>query len=377
MNKTNTTNKLSMTKDSFVFSVHQAYVGRMKSNGIFDSHLRFEPFLDGTWKREDKPSLLSFKKELTKILEHHFNILPNYRRNEVVDLENISWFAHSIAVLFADMEKLLLAYTGHGFPVLTTASIPHATNSKNIAFAIKKYADFGHKETEEKYSLFPLIDDQENQVDEFYIQELWSLIAFLSKRVFGEYSVLITSYIEWKYADKSVEKEVIDWNVRPPCGAAYRREFKELFEEERNNRRFGNSGGRDRERKDTRNNAASSTENRAPNNSSHSDDKKEKVFETKERPSHPKSNFRDRNRFKDKEPHIKSQAHIENLNRALEETKAAVEKMKQDKDILEISLKPQNSFVRREQHMIISQAGFGTESRGDDQERCVCIVRNK
>lgn len=133
MNKMNTTNKLSMTKDSFVFTVHQAHVGRMKANGTFDSHLRFEPFLDGTWKLEDKPSLISFKKELTQILEHHFNILPNYRRNEVVDLENISWFAHSIAVLFADLEQLLLAYTGQGFPLLTTASFVHFPKNMGIS----------------------------------------------------------------------------------------------------------------------------------------------------------------------------------------------------------------------------------------------------
>jgi hypothetical protein len=367
-----------MTKDSFIFSVHQAHVARMKSNGSFDSHLRFEPFLEGTWKLEENPTLASFKKEAAQIVEHHFTILPNYKRDEVVDLENISWFAHSIAVLFADLETLLLAYTGNGFPLLTTAVIPHTITSKNIALAIKKYSDFKHKEAEEKYSLFPLLDDQEQCVDALYIQELWSLVAFFAKKFFGSYSSLITSYIEWKYVDKSVEKEVIDWNVRPPCGAAYRKEFKELFEEERNNRRFGSANRKDQGRRDhdrpAENVKPESNVNQIPQVESQGSDRKWKSPSYKERDGQrPKPAF---NRFK-KDFDENQINQTQNMDKALEEANLAMEKMKKDKDIPEISLTPQNSFVRREQHMVISQAGFGTESRGDDKTRCVCITRKE
>lgn len=366
-----------MTKDSFIFSVHQAYVARMKPDGSFDSHLRFEPFLEGTWKLDENPTLASFKKEAAQIVEHHFTILPNYKRDEVVDLENISWFAHSIAVLFADLETLLLAYTGNGFPLLETSIIPHATTSKNIALAIKKYSDFKHKEAEEKYSLFPLLDDQEQCVDDLYIQELWSLIAFFAKKFFGSYSSLITSYIEWKYVDKSVEKEVIDWNVRPPCGAAYRKEFKELFEEERNNRRFGSANRKDQGRKDHDRPVPEIKQediNKASHAESKGSDRKWKSPSYKERDGQrPKQAF---NRFK-KDFDENQINQNQNMDKALEEARLAMEKMKKDKDIPEISLTPQNSFVRREQHMVISQAGFGTESRGDDKTRCVCITRKE
>lgn len=372
-----TVNKLSMTKDSFVFSVHQAAVARQKPNGFFDSHLRFEPFLENTWTIDAKPTFSLFKKELGQIMEHHFSILPNYRRNEVVNLENIAWFSHSIAVLFADIEFLLMAYTGHGFPLLPTAEIPHATTSKNIAFAIKKHADFKHSDAAEKYSLFPLIDEQEHVLDDLYVQELWSLVAFFAKRHFGDYAPLITCYIEWKYVDKTVAPETVDWNVRPPCGPAYRKEFKELFEEERN-KRFGGRTG-----KANHGGKFSNDRPKVGDGEKKEGFEKKDSFEKKGRfEKNDRSNRNDRKDWREKpfqsrQNSESDQAASQQMEQALDETRQAIAKLQANKNIPEIALTPQNSFIRREQHMIISQAGFATESRGDEQNRCVCIIRKE
>jgi predicted RNA-binding protein Jag len=61
----------------------------------------------------------------------------------------------------------------------------------------------------------------------------------------------------------------------------------------------------------------------------------------------------------------------------LYETRKAIARLKEDSGLQEVLLKPQNSFIRREQHVVISDAGFGTESRGEGKERAVCIIRAK
>ena len=181
--------KLDVTKDSFIYSVNQAYQARIQHNGSFNSHLKYEPFLEKTWALPKNPDINSLKKTLSEIVEHHYTNLPNYRREESVNIENISWFSHSMAALFADAEYLFMAYTGHGFPVLPDSKIPRTNSSKNIIVAIKKYCDFKNNETNgENFSLFPLISEDSINVDALYTQEVWSLIFYFVKKSFGIYT---------------------------------------------------------------------------------------------------------------------------------------------------------------------------------------------
>lgn len=231
--------KISINPDSFIFAINQAYEARLKANGEFNSHLRYEPFLAGTWVTPKNPDFTAFKSLLADIIAHHFKVLPNFQRNETVDLENISWFSHSIAALFADLECLLVSFTGSKLPKLTSNSIPRAISSKNIMLAIKKYSDFVNNNDEkeqEPFILFPLLSEEKETVDSLYTQEIWSLISSFAKKSFGPYFELISSYIIWKYSIKELQQEAIDWNVRPPCGAAYHKQFKELFDREREER---------------------------------------------------------------------------------------------------------------------------------------------
>ena len=170
-----------MTEDAFLHSVNQAYEARIKPDGRFQSHLKYEPFVEKTWVFSQSLDFPSFKRILSDIIQHHYAILPHYRKEETLNLETISWFSHSMAALFADMEYLLKAYVGQGFPPFMDSKIPHTNSSKNILCAIKKYAEFKTKasapssqvnleptnkeQAEEKYSLFPLLGEVEKVLD--------------------------------------------------------------------------------------------------------------------------------------------------------------------------------------------------------------------
>ena len=65
------------------------------------------------------------------------------------------------------------------------------------------------------------------------------------------------------------------------------------------------------------------------------------------------------------------------------ELDAAVKEVEHNARILQknsrrpgIKLKPQNSFLRRQQHMIAAELGYETESVGEGRERCV-YLKNK
>lgn len=61
---------------------------------------------------------------------------------------------------------------------------------------------------------------------------------------------------------------------------------------------------------------------------------------------------------------------------ALTEVESAVKKMLDDAQLEQITLKPQNSFIRRKQHKKIISLGFASTSVGEGQERAVQILRS-
>ncbi len=400
----NPTEKLDITKDSFVFSINQAYEARIQNDGSFKSHLKYEPFLEKTWKLPELPDIHSFKKSLSEIIEHHYKNLPNYRKKESVNLENISWFSHSLAALFADMEFLIHAYTGMGFPILPESRINRSNSSKAIACAIKKYVDFknSNPSEEEKFSLLPLEDENQEALDAQYTQEMWSLVTYYAKRFFGEYLDLVTMYIFWKYVAKEQNTEVVDWNVRPPCGELYVKQFKHLFERDykkNGNSKFngngkgnsgkfngnGNGNGKFKSSENSAENPAVETIENQILESSQPNTQVEMEKVTKPSPkfsNQDKGNRRnDRNDFNNRKdrPRRTDKESFQNQDelaeKALKEVEVALKKLQKNVELTEIELAPQNSFLRRQQHMLISEAGFDTESRGEGDGRCVCIKR--
>lgn len=361
------TSPLNIHRDTFIFSVNQAYEARSKTSGDFESHLRFEPFLEKKWSRPIEASVQELKKSLYKIAEHHFSILPQYKKNELVDLENISWFAHSIAALCADIQELLKHYVGCGLVNIQTVSredngIAHhykVTQTKHISLAIDKFSSYLSTDQNDKFELFPLkeIAQEEFDVSQKYFSEIWSLILFIVTKIFGTYGELFVSYVQWKYLQVQAQEEAVDWNVRPPCGAAYRKQFRELFMEMRNAPEGKKDFGKDKHNhksKDERSSAFAKSGGSVPY---------ARKFPNTSSASNSST------------PNEPQESRLEVA--AVAETRAAIETLKKNPLLDDITLSPQNSFLRRKQHEVIADSGFLTESRGDGEERCVCIVRKK
>lgn len=297
----------SINQDSFIYAVRQAFDARTRPHGAFNSHLKYTPFLENTWEKPSESSISTLGQPLNEILKHHWNAIPQYQRREKVNLENIAWFAHSIATLFADIEHLLKSVLGHGLPQKNAEST-----------------------------------------------ELWALITTSVQNVFHEYAELFNAYADWKFNPPIEKKETIDWNVRPPCGLLYKTEFKALFDEIRN-ARFGNKFSKPQGRRSTDPKAQAA-----------------KPLST----DHPPYQDKRRERDKPERKHLQiDQTAL--LQPALEECKKAIETLKNNDNIHEISLSPQNSFVRRHQHTTITDAGFDTDSRGEGAYRHVCIIRKQ
>lgn len=392
--------KLSINPDAFIYAVNQAFEARSKANGEFNSHLRFEPFLTKSWTTPKNLDFASFKTFLSEIITHHFHILPNFNRNENVDIENISWFSHSIAALFADLDYLLLQFTGHKLPNLSGNTIPRSVSSKNIVAAIQKYSNYldNDDENKEPYTLFPLLSETNEPLDAHFVQEIWSLISSFTKKIFGSYFDIVQSYVVWKYTAKETQQEVIDWNVRPPCGAAYHKQFKELFDREReerfakrnerNNKSRNDKDKREHKFDDKKNTHQSSGIKLVHKEKNHKEEQPSKI-EHKEKvrseESAPKMIHKEKNHKENAAPFngntfqlnsaAADQKQQQHLEEALEEARLAIQKMIKNKNIPELSLAPQNSFVRRHQHSLITESGFETESLGESRSRHVCIKR--
>jgi predicted RNA-binding protein Jag len=61
------------------------------------------------------------------------------------------------------------------------------------------------------------------------------------------------------------------------------------------------------------------------------------------------------------------------LFEALEEVRTAAAALKKNPGHGEIQLKPNNSFIRRQQHSLAVEMGFDTESRGEGKDRGVVL----
>ena len=175
----------------------------------------------------------------------------------------------------------------------------------------------------------------------------------------------------WKYALQELPDDVIDWSVRPPCGISYYKQFKELFDAEKEER-FA--------KRNERNQKLKSQKDKSETN--HQDKKKhfenDTRYQKRDKPLRSEKEYPAKNsNYKSDEewgtsPDLQQQ---KNLEKALDEAKQAIKKMLSNVEITEINLMPQNSFVRRQQHSLITESGFETESLGEAKTRHVCIKR--
>jgi len=301
----------SINHDTFIYSVNQAFNARNDAKSGFNSHLQYPPFLESTWKKPKNIDIESLKKPLISIIRHHFKAIPHYKRKEAVNLENISWFAQSTACLYSDISFLL----------------------------------------QEVLSIVFSIDNESSS-------EVLSLIKTTMNQVFKDYSTLLYSYLEWKSQPKDTETTKVDWNVRPPCGLLYRTEFKALFDEIRQ-AKFGKKPFSNKNKSE--NSANKHGQNSKPQSSKH------------DRPSNTDS--RQKRGYQKPDRREEHKVSAEQLQSALNECEKALENIKNNSKIHEIPLSAQNSFVRRKQHALITEAGFFTDSRGEAALRHVCILR--
>ncbi len=373
-----------INKDTVLFQIQESFDARYKDQQKFDSHLRYESFLNPEKNQSEiKKDIQFFKKEMKEIVEHHKNILPQYRKQENINLETISWFTLSVSTFVADMQQLYYSLFQNSLPLLSVHEFPRKNSSHTLALALQKMQN----PQDENFQLFPLMDAENNDVTNEFIEEFWSFVWYLIRQSFGKYAVLFQDYLLWKYVEnKTKDGEETDWNIHPPCGEIYRKTFKQLFDyKDRPDFRNKNRGSEKPSFKNNSNDDNRSAqnnvndENQSPQNNSSEETQprfgahKEKTFVSrkdieKNNGRFVKDNFRDKRQFREKTTDSKQ------LDLALQEVHEGIEKLKSQSDLKSYGLKPQNSFVRRQQHVVITDAGYQTESVGDGDERYVSIL---
>lgn len=422
--------QLHLTNDSFIYACHSEFAARTKKDGSFNSHIRFEDFLTGTFRRPENPSMKDVSQIFSAIAKHHTQITPQFRRREPINLETVAYFTCAIATLFADLESACKELFGTGMPIIPENPPEYSAEapvSNALLAARTGYLRNLQSETAEPapFEAFPRPDfstltaEQQAQV---WACEMWDMLADVLHTTFGEYADAAMGFAYWKYQEQPA-KEQIDWRVRPPVGEAYAKAFKPLLRSSRGDRgdRKGRHEGSDRrddrpqrgrnsERSESRHGAEKNPErtDERPRRDSHEsrpvrDDSAERHDDRNKRnkPSdHQRDATQDVKEHNDRRPDradrgrgrrdgyegggrsrrpegqdtgARGQSSEESLSTALEEVRLAADKLRKNPALNEIQLQPNNSFLRRQQHSLAVELGFDTESRGEGRDRGVVI----
>ncbi|MEY3901385.1 MAG: hypothetical protein RL189_691 [Pseudomonadota bacterium] len=414
--------QLHLTNDSFIYACQSEFAARTKKDGSFNSHLRYEDFLTSTFCRPANPTMKDVARLFTAIAKHQTQATPQFRRNEPINLETVSYFTCAIATLFADLESACKEFFGTGLPIIPENPPEYSTEapiSMSLLNARSAYlAQIQTGETEQAvFEAFPraefpnLTAEQQAQL---WSCELWDLIADVLHSSLGEYADAAMGFAYWKYQEVP-QKPEIDWRIRPPVGEAYAKAFKPLLRKhsDRGERSFDKRDRFDRkdrgerpdrgERNDRheRGNRGdrpaftgeasaseqpkSAHETRKPRNEVGSQQRDgmptlaQPRPERSELPRQPRGERRgeqaDRPRGgRDARPQNSgAQSSEQQLNEALEEVRQAIASLSTNPAMGEIQLKPNNSFIRRQQHSLAVELGFDTESRGEGRDRGVVI----
>jgi hypothetical protein len=345
---------------------------------------------------------------VTAITQHHFEVTPQFRRQEPLNLETVSYFTCSIATLFADLESACKQFFGRGLPVIPAEPPEYSAEAPLSKAVLKAHNEFLEKAEAEGFSANPfeafpirdvgsLTDSEQATV---WSCEIWDTVADSIHAAFGEYADTAMGFAYWKYQQHEAKAE-IDWRVRPPVGEAYAKAFKPMQRSARGDRGHGFDKG-DRGSRDGRppkkpfsgekrpahgpNRDANSPAAPTPQMNSKVDDRPQEYSERKRdnrperegreaRPHHSDRDNRGRSQHRperrDNSPgSVSSENQIEE---ALLEVQNAAALLKTNPNLKEIALKPNNSFIRRQQHSLAVELGLDTESRGEGKDRGVVL----
>lgn len=414
--------QLHLTNDSFLYACQSEFAARTKKDGTFKSHIRFESFLLDQFQRPLNANMNDFAQVISAITAHHFQVTPQFRRHEPLNLETVSYFTCAIATLFADLETACKEMFGLGLPVIPSDPPEYSTDapvSNALLHARSNYLIRINEDEviSEPFEGFPLKELGALATSEQVILwscELWDTLADAIHSSLGEYADTAMAFAYWKYQELEIKAD-IDWRVRPPVGEAYAKAFKPMLRNARLDRGSGGDrGGRGgkpsfsekgrpssnrpqrehgprdngpREHAPTELSAPraqlpSEQLERAPSKKRVQSERPESKPELKESPARRESregreprggSDHRRDRGDHQAPNSAPQASEKQLEDALKEVHKAIASLKVNPNLGEVALKPTNSFIRRQQHSLAVELGFDTESRGEGRDRGVVI----
>lgn len=389
--------RVSLNPDAFLFACHTADSARLRKDGTFNSHLRYDPFLMNTYRRPASPSPQTLKTEIQAVLKHHFHVSPQFRKNLDVDLDTISYFTLAISTLFADLASLFKAYTGLELPRIPSHDTEYSDSfpqlKRVIALCSASLRDESTDEDGEREAFDPFAVDEHSSLADIQLQqaefaaEIWDIISEGIFTQFPEHAPAIMSFASWKYKTEE-QSEDIDWRVRPPVGELFAKAFRGRGGPRAGASFGGRPGGREgsggRGRETNGRGPRPERPERAPRaDSSERPERQERqerpeCAEKQEKSTRgPRSHRAEGHRGRPdsygaarKEPFIQGDNDLEPW---LEEARRAVEQLRANPSVSEIGLRPSNSFIRRQQHSLLTELGATTESRGEGRDRCIFV----
>ena len=217
---------------------------------------------------------------------------------------------------FEELLNDMLSWYSENYPILSQDDIltPQLV-AKCVPPLVSLLKDTSYLYSYKSNTPFPLYNFQQESN-----HEVWNLFSSVILKIFPKNARLFEKYFHWSHAQEQKTSAV----VHNP--------YKETTSEEPSQRRWN-------PRKNTRG----------------------------KKPNHKKFKYKQRDPQKDKEREIL----------ALAECKSAIEEIKLNADIDQITLKPQNSYIRRLQHSETGAAGLFSLSQGEDKSRAVVIYRYK
>jgi hypothetical protein len=379
--------RVHLNPDNFLYACHSEDVARTRKNGTFKSHLRYEPFLVENYQRPKSPSVAALRVEILAIGQHHFQTSPQFRRNEDVDLDTISYFTLGIATLFADLNRIFFEFTGLDLPKIPSHDTEYSDSFPLLQKIINQFTAFLANDDLEKDPFNPFsVSSQKNNHEvspeqSEFSAEIWDIVSEIIFETFPNHAAAIMSYASWKFKMDEVS-EPIDWRIRPPVGELFAKAFRSL----RNasspggfSRSGASSGGPkgthkggERPRKTHDSEKAPQLEAKSPRPAKKDFANQEHQAPERKHDAHRKHDGKHKISHGQHEPKQQIQSD-DDLAPYLEEAQAAVTQLQNNKGLAEVKLSASNSFIRRHQHSLLVELGFETESRGEGRDRCIYV----
>ena len=412
-----------LSHDQFLYACRQALTARTTKTG-FDSHLRHEPFLYGRFYAGQTLTVSGWRQHLKAIFAHAYKASPQFRRSEAINLDTISFFSLAIATLVADLDALMKHFAG--MPLPPVLGVPREKKESDRLPALAKLFETfeAHLAAQQRasveehempeYDPFPLdksgkaTSDAAAQDRVQVSEEFWGTIFALVRQTFPKHDRQIMSFLLWNFQPE-VAPAAVDWRIRPPVGDAFQQFLRSFQSGGRAGAQFASGpGGRgprahDRGGRGDGHGAGRNTASGGPGQRHSRVDKRpgpdQQEGETRRdrEAVGAEAGLRntaraDRFAAHDAGPQARPQAAAGRrpaqevpgqgadggsspavLEEARREVEHSIRILEKNSKRPGIRLAPQNSFVRREQHMVAAEKGFQTESVGEGRDRAVYI----